>query len=154
MMSKSTPSALAALVQDALTAAGVCPDDLVCEGGAKVVVVSGALKDSLSHLNDAPRDNVVMVRVDDASLAALDQWVTAGIAKSRSEAAALFIREGLALRAGELAQLQDAITRFEDAKSALKAEMSRIAGTADTTEFKDKTGRKRSGNQKKRNRPA
>jgi hypothetical protein len=41
------------------------------------------------------RDNVVMVRVDDDSLAKLDELRDAGIVNSRSEAAAMLITEGV-----------------------------------------------------------
>ena len=61
----------------------------------KVVCVTPGLKDSVDEMGKSPRDQVVMVRVDTETSEALDAWVQTGAVKSRSEAAALFIREGL-----------------------------------------------------------
>jgi len=47
-----------------------------------------------------------MVRVDEDTSNALDAWVEAGAVKSRSAAAALFIREGLKVRDSELQDLK------------------------------------------------
>ena len=69
-----------------------------------------------------------MVRVDEATLEALDAWVATGAVKSRSEAAALFIREGLELRADELEQLRDALREVQEAQDRLKAKAREIFG--------------------------
>jgi metal-responsive CopG/Arc/MetJ family transcriptional regulator len=74
----------------------------------------------LSELGDAIRDKVVMVRVDEETSEELDAWVETEVVKSRSEAAALFIREGLKVRADELAQLKDALRDVERAKENLR----------------------------------
>jgi Arc/MetJ-type ribon-helix-helix transcriptional regulator len=44
---------------------------------------------------EAPRGNVVMVRLGDAAVAALDQLVEAGLFGSRSEAAAFLVGAGI-----------------------------------------------------------
>jgi hypothetical protein len=59
----------------------------------------------------------------------LDRWIAAGLAKSRSEAAAVFIKEGLNLRASELQSLSEALEEVEAAKSRLSAAAARILGT-------------------------
>jgi Arc/MetJ-type ribon-helix-helix transcriptional regulator len=63
-----------------------------------------------------------MVRVDAETARTLDAWVETGAVKSRSEAAALFIREGLNVRASELDRLKDALSGVEEAKDRLRRE--------------------------------
>ena len=58
----------------------------------KVVCVAPNLKESVEEMGQAARDQVVMVRVDEETAEVLDAWVETGAVKSRSEAAALFIR--------------------------------------------------------------
>jgi Arc/MetJ-type ribon-helix-helix transcriptional regulator len=82
-------------------------------------------------MGQAPRDQVVMVRVDEETCKKLDSWVESGAVKSRSEAAALFIREGLKVREAELEQLEDALRELEKAKSRLRAKASRIFDSGD-----------------------
>ena len=54
--------------------------------------LSGSIKETLRGAL-SPRDNVVMVRLNDESLAKLDELVEAGIVNSRSEAAACLVDE-------------------------------------------------------------
>ena len=68
--------------------------DLGGRRGVKVVCVSPDLKESVEEMGATQRDQVVMVRVDEGTREQLDAWVATGAVKSRSEAAALFIREG------------------------------------------------------------
>jgi len=75
-----------------------------------------------------PRDQVVMVRVDEKTSQALDAWVETGAVKSRSEAAALFIREGLKMRADELERLRDALRDVESAKERLRQKAQELFG--------------------------
>ena len=96
--------------------------------GVKVVCVAPDLKRSVEEMGRSPRDQVVMVRVDEATLEALDAWVATGAVKSRSEAAALFIREGLEVRADELEQLRDALREVQEAQDRLKAKAREIFG--------------------------
>lgn len=103
---------------------GVDLDKLCCEkldaDKIKVVCMGSGMRESLSELGDAIRDKVVMVRVDEETSEELDAWVETEVVKSRSEAAALFIREGLKVRADELAQLKDALREVERAKESLR----------------------------------
>ena len=64
-------------------------------------------------MGESPRDHTVMVRVDEKTSKQLDSWVEIGAVKSRSEAAALFIREGLQMRADELAELEEALQKLK-----------------------------------------
>ena len=107
----------------------------------KVVCVKPDLKESVREMWQRPRDQVVMVRVDEETLESLDAWVAAGAVKSRSEAAALFIREGLQVRADELAQLRDALREVQEAQERLKKRAAKIFGGEDDNEGQADAGR-------------
>lgn len=94
----------------------------------KVVCVTPGLKDSVEEMGKTPRDQVVMVRVDSETSAALDAWVQTGAVKSRSEAAALFIREGLNLRSDELERLKDALSEVKAARERLRRQAREVFG--------------------------
>lgn len=94
----------------------------------KVVCVSPDLKKSVDQMGRKQRDQVVMVRVDEETLQQLDDWVAIGAVKSRSEAAALFIREGLSVRSDELDQLRDALREVEAAQERLKQKAREVFG--------------------------
>lgn len=94
----------------------------------KVVCVAPGLKESVDELGKSPRDQVVMVRIDNETSKALDAWVETGAVKSRSAAAALFMKEGLRVRADELAKLQDAIDEVEAARYRLREQADEIFG--------------------------
>lgn len=102
------------------------------KGGArvKVVCVAPDLKETVEEMGRAPRDQVVMVRVDEETSRTLDAWVESGAVKSRSEAAALFIREGLKVRSSELEQLRDALREVDDARTRLHARAREVFGSS------------------------
>ena len=97
-------------------------------GALKLVCVPSSLRSSVEEMSGAPRDQVVMVRVDGKTSATLDSWVQTGAVKSRSEAAAVFIREGLKVRAHELQELKDALADVEAAKSRLREKARQVLG--------------------------
>lgn len=124
-------------IQDGLEQAGIAVD--MCGGSkvwswprkskrVKVVCVAPGLKDSVDELGKSPRDQVVMVRVDAETSAALDAWVQTGAVKSRSEAAALFIGEGLKVRADELERLKGALADVDEARERLRQQARRVFG--------------------------
>lgn len=94
--------------------------------GIKVVCVEPDLKASAEEMNETARDQVVMVRVDEDTRDRLDDWVKIGAVKSRSEAAALFIREGLGVRADELERLREALREVEAAQERLHAKAKEV----------------------------
>ena len=105
----------------------LCGED--AEGArVKVVCVAPDMKTSLRELDAVIRDQVVMVRVDEQTSRTLDAWVETGAVRSRSEAAALFIREGLKVRAEELERLRDALREVEDAKRRLREKARGVLG--------------------------
>jgi Arc/MetJ-type ribon-helix-helix transcriptional regulator len=74
------------------------------------------------------RDQVVMVRIDEHTKNALDDWVETGAVKSRSEAAALFMREGIKVRSGELEQLREALDDVGQARQRLQDKARQVIG--------------------------
>jgi hypothetical protein len=118
------------IIRNALEAEGIDLDKLTGADGApaRVVTISANLADAAKAFSGASRDQVVMMRVDKETSDALDAWVEAGIAKSRSEAAALFMREGLSLRANELAELAEAVAAVNAAREKLRAKAARMTG--------------------------
>ncbi len=55
-------------------------------------------------------------------------WVETDAVKSKSEAAALFIKEGLKVRSRELDELTDAIDDVKKAKERLQSRAKKIFG--------------------------
>ena len=94
----------------------------------KVVVVAPDLRASVEEMGQAQRDQVVMVRVDEEAMKNLDAWVATGAVKSRSEAAALFIGEGLKIHASELAKFQEALREVDEAKAKLRDKVREVFG--------------------------
>ncbi len=103
-------------------------DDCLSGIPFKVVCVASDLEDSLREMGEGTRDQVVMVRIDDETTESLDDWVETGAVKSRSEGAALFIREGLKVRAEELARLKDALADVKAAKEKLREQAKDVLG--------------------------
>ncbi len=103
----------------------------LCKEGAdpsniKMVCIAPDLTESMQELGETTRDQVVMVRIDDETNKSLDDWVETGAVKSRSEGAALFIREGLKVRADELAKLKDALEDVKAAKDRLRSKAKNV----------------------------
>lgn len=124
-------------IQDRLEGMGLDLEQLLGADWAsavKVVCVAPDIKESLREMGRSHRDQVVMVRVDGETSRKLDAWVETGAVRSRSEAAALFIREGLKVRDGELEQLRDVLDEVESAKSRLQERVRAIFGEEDGAE--------------------
>jgi hypothetical protein len=132
---RADPPGLWQLIKDQLKTQGFDLDTLCCtpEGAAplKVVCVPSSLRESVEEMGGAARDQVVMVRVDAETSKTLDAWVETGAVKSRSEAAALFIREGLKVRDQELRHLKGALADVEQAKSKLRDKARQVLGAED-----------------------
>ncbi len=110
-------------IKEELGASGIDLDtDCFDESGPSVRVfcMSGGLSDSLKEMGKTPRDQVLMVRIDEETTKKLDAWLETSAFKSRSEAAALFIREGLKVHTRELDELEEALRGVEVAKDRLK----------------------------------
>ena len=95
----------------------------------KVVCATGDdLGVSIDELTGSNRNQVVMVRVDEETDQKLSMWSETGAVKSKSEAAALFIKEGLKVRARELDELTDAIDDVTNARARLQSRAKKIFG--------------------------
>ncbi len=82
--------------------------------------LGGSIKDTIRGAL-SPRDNVVMVRLNDESLAKLDELVEAGIVSSRSEAAAFLIGEGAAARAQLFERIAEKTEMIRKVKEELRS---------------------------------
>jgi Arc/MetJ-type ribon-helix-helix transcriptional regulator len=101
---------------------------MVCcpEGESKVV--SPRLKDEIlmklgSGLGD--RGNVVMTRLDDVDLKQIDALVEVEAFKSRSEAAAFFIRQGIQARKDLFEKVMPTVEKIRDLKEQAKRELGK-----------------------------
>ena len=99
---------------------------MVCcpEGESKEV--SPQLKDEIlmklgSGLGD--RGNVVMTRLDDADLKQIDALVEVEAFKSRSEAAAFFIRQGILARKDLFEKVMPTVEKIRELKEQAKREL-------------------------------
>ena len=106
-----------------------CEQDGSSGVGVKVFCVTPGVKSSVEEMGQSPRDQVIMVRVDKDTCDTLDAWVATGAVKSRSEAAALFIREGLKVRADELDRLRGALDDLEAAQERLRKQAQEVFGS-------------------------
>ena len=134
MASKPEDQGFWETIQEKLKAEGLDMETLCCGpaiGALKLVCVPSSLRDSVDEMSETPRDQVIMVRVDGDTASTLNSWLQTGAVKSRSEAAAVFIREGLKVREQELQELKDALSDVEAAKSRLREKARQVLGRDD-----------------------
>jgi len=93
-----------------------------------VMCLAGDMRTTVAEMGRMARDQVVMVRIDEDTKNALDDWVETGAVRSRSEAAALFMREGIKVRSGELEQLREALNDLGKAKEKLQEKARQVIG--------------------------
>jgi Arc/MetJ-type ribon-helix-helix transcriptional regulator len=119
-------------IQQKLREKGIDLDELCCDrppgSAVKVVCIAPGLDESYEEMGKSPRGATVMIRTDEETSQTLDDWVESGYFKSRSEAAALFLREGLKMRADELAKLKGALEEVKAAKDKLHEKADAIFG--------------------------
>jgi len=126
-LSEKLDSVIEVLKEKGIELENICCDDL--EGlKAKIVCIEPNLGCSVKEMGEKTRGEALMVRIDEDTRKTLDAWVETGYFKSRSEAAALFIREGLKIRASELEKLKDALKDVMKAKNALRNKAKEIFG--------------------------
>jgi len=97
------------------------PDDLqvCCVGGSRL---REAMEEALTD-----REHVIMCRVHEGTLASIDMLVEAGLADSRSSAAAFLIQEGIKADAPLFVRIKDVTTKI----AALKNELRRLVEPAE-----------------------
>lgn len=93
--------------------------DVIVKGVDAAERVGDTIRDTVQARRTS-RDNVVMVRVDKASLDRLDELVEAGIMGSRSEAAAFLIAEGVKARQPLFDLISEKIQEIRHAKEELR----------------------------------
>jgi Arc/MetJ-type ribon-helix-helix transcriptional regulator len=101
---------------------------MVCCPEGENKVVSPQLKDEIlmklgNGLGD--RGNVVMTRLDDADLKQIDALVEVEAFKSRSEAAAFFIRQGILARKDLFEKVMPTVEKIRELKEKAKRELGK-----------------------------
>ena len=91
----------------------------IVKGVDAAETIGDSIRDTIQGMRGS-RDNVVMVRVDKASLDRLDELVEAGIMRSRSEAAAFLIAEGIKARQPLFDRIGEKIQEIRRAKDELR----------------------------------
>ena len=91
----------------------------IVKGVDAAETIGDSIRDTIQGMRGS-RDNVVMVRVDKASLDRLDELVEAGIMSSRSEAAAFLIAEGIKARQPLFDRIGEKIQEIRRAKDELR----------------------------------
>ncbi len=93
-------------------------------------VIKGATESIGKAIESAlsARDHVVMVRVNDDSLHKLDALVQSGIFKSRSEAAAFLISEGVKAQEPLFDRIEEKIREITRLRSELKDSIKDVKG--------------------------
>ena len=89
---------------------------ICCEPGE----INENVKDAIRAMAGSSRSNVVMVRVNEESLAQLDQLVEAGIVSSRSEAAAFLISSGAHARKDLFDKIAEKVEEIRKAREELR----------------------------------
>lgn len=89
------------------------------KSGDVAASVSDSIRDTIKTVRDT-RDSVVMVRVSRESVDKLDELVDAGLANSRSEAAAFLITEGITARADLYDKIAEQTEVIRNAREKLR----------------------------------
>jgi Arc/MetJ-type ribon-helix-helix transcriptional regulator len=126
-LSKSVNSVIEKLSEQGIVMENLCCEDF-SGANAKIICIEPDLGGSVKEMGKSPRGETLMVRINAETRNTLDAWVETGYFKSRSEAAALFMREGLKIRASELEKLKDALSQVQQAKNFLRDKAGEIFG--------------------------
>ena len=135
-MSQETKKTTRKLIEDVETLVddvGEVVRVAVVAGSGAAQSVGESLRDTIKRMRSA-RDNVVMVRVNKEILDKLDELVEAGLLKSRSEAAAFLIGEGVKARQGLFDTIAAKIDQIRDAKGELRKLLEEEDQSPDQTE--------------------
>ena len=89
------------------------------KSGDMAASVSDSIRDTIKTVRDT-RDSVVMVRVSRESVDRLDELVDAGLANSRSEAAAFLITEGVTARSDLYDKIAEQTEVIRNAREKLR----------------------------------
>ena len=78
------------------------------------------------------RGNVLNVRVDDPSLESIDSLISAGVFKTRSEAAAYLIQVGIESKSEVFGKVSETAKRITELREEMKDALRRGVGKAET----------------------
>lgn len=98
---------------------GKAVHEAIVKGAAAAEDIGSGIKGAIRNARPS-RDNVVMVRIDDASLERVDDLVEAGVMGSRSEAAAYLIAQGIDARQPLFDRISEKIDEIREAKEELR----------------------------------
>jgi len=94
-------------------------DEAVVAADGAIGIAAESIKDSMGKVR-AARDSVVMVRLNKDSLAKIDELVEAGVAASRSEAAAFLIAAGIEARRPLFDKIAEKVEEIRQKKEELR----------------------------------
>ena len=89
---------------------------------------SEGIRETMTRVR-AKRENVVTARLDDESIAKLDELVEAGVTGSRSEAAAFLIVEGIKAKKSTFDRIQDKVEEIREKREELRRLLEDEEGT-------------------------
>jgi Arc/MetJ-type ribon-helix-helix transcriptional regulator len=102
--------------------------------GETIDEITSTLRDLFSRVPDTfgkaverainVRDTTVLLRLSEESSDKLDTLVSAGVFKSRAEAAAFLIDEGIKAQSALFQRIQDKLTEIEKLRSELRSSIS------------------------------
>ncbi|GIW06942.1 MAG: hypothetical protein KatS3mg060_1747 [Dehalococcoidia bacterium] len=113
---------------------GFDPQRSINELGDLLQGIGRTIEEGISRIGT--RGNVITVRVDDKALEAIDALISAGVFKTRSEAAAYLIDEGIAAKAAVFDEVNATARRINELRDQMKDTLrqgvgrSRAAGAA------------------------
>ena len=100
------------------------PVERMREAGAKMLSGIGkTIEEGFKVLGE--RGNVVMVRINDDSLRAIDALVEVGLFKTRSEAAAFLIHEGIKVRSDVFDRIHHTVDEINQLRQQLRTNLTR-----------------------------
>lgn len=102
--------------------------------GETIDEITSTLRDLFSRVPDTVskaverainvRDTTVLIRLSDESSDKVDTLVSAGVFKSRAEAASFLIEEGIKAQASLFQRIQDKLTEIEKLRAELRTSIS------------------------------
>jgi hypothetical protein len=102
---------------------GFDPQRSINELGDLLQGIGRTIEEGISRIGT--RGNVVTVRVDDASLEAIDALISAGVFKTRSEAAAYLIEQGITAKSSVFSEVNATARRINELRDQMKDTLRR-----------------------------
>ena len=111
--------------------AGFDPQRSINELGDLLQGIGRTIEEGISRIGT--RGNVITVRVDDKALEAIDALISAGVFKTRSEAAAYLIDEGISAKAAVFDEVNATARRINELRDQMKDALRRGVGRRQPT---------------------